>query len=78
MSRLPVVSGLEAVAALEHFGFVVARIEGSHHVLKKPQHLYNLTVPVHGNKPLKKGTLRRLIRDAGLTVDEFVEVLHRQ
>lgn len=77
MSKLPAASGREAIVAFEHFGFVLARVEGSHHILKKPEHLYLLTVPVHGNKPLKIGTLRRLLRDAGITVEEFAEALHR-
>jgi predicted RNA binding protein YcfA (HicA-like mRNA interferase family) len=37
--------------------------------------LLRLSVPVHGNKALKQGTLRRLIRDAGLTVEQFSERL---
>lgn len=75
MSKLPAVSGRDAIRAFQRLGFEIARVEGSHHVLKKPQHVFNLTVPVHGKKPLKTGTLRRLIRDAGISVEEFVEQL---
>ncbi len=66
MSELPAVSGREAIRAYQTVGFKVVRIEGSHHILKKPGHPFVLSIPVHGNKPLKRGTLRRLIRDAGL------------
>jgi len=75
MSELPRVTGQEAIAAFEKLGFVVARTSGSHHVMKKPGHRFNLTVPVHGNKNVKPGTLRSLITDAGITVEEFPKTL---
>jgi len=75
MSELPVVSGREVIKALRTVGFEVVRVEGSHYILKKPGHPFNLSVPVHKGKPLKRGTLRRLIRDAGLTVEEFTDAL---
>jgi mRNA interferase HicA len=75
MSELPTVTGTEAIAALSRAGFETDRITGSHHVLKKAGHRFNLAIPVHGRRPLKRGTLRRLIRDAGLTVDEFCALL---
>ncbi|MFO0802166.1 MAG: type II toxin-antitoxin system HicA family toxin [Gemmataceae bacterium] len=75
MAKLPVVTGAEAIAAFERVGFSVARIDGSHHSMKRDGHRFVLTIPVHGRKPLKPGTLRSLIRAAGLTVDEFSEQL---
>jgi predicted RNA binding protein YcfA (HicA-like mRNA interferase family) len=75
MSELPRVSGLDAVSAFEKFGFVVVRTSGSHHVMKKAGHRYNLAVPVYGNKNVKSGTLRSLITDAGITVEEFQKAL---
>jgi predicted RNA binding protein YcfA (HicA-like mRNA interferase family) len=75
MSKLPAAPGRDVIRALERVGFEVARISGSHHVLKKPGHKFVVTVPVHGNKSLKPGTLRRVIRDAGLSDDEFVLLL---
>lgn len=71
MSKLPNVSGRKAIKAFEACGFMVARINGSHHVMKKEGHPLRLTIPVHGNDSLKTGTLRGLIRDSGLSVDEF-------
>ena len=41
--------------------------------MSKPGHRFILTVPVHGSKPIKPGTLRSLIRNAGISVDEFIE-----
>ena len=76
MSRhLPVVSGREAARAFEKLGFVVLpnRGKGSHMVMHKAGTPVLLTVPVH--RPLKRGTLRSLIREAGITVDRFRELL---
>jgi predicted RNA binding protein YcfA (HicA-like mRNA interferase family) len=75
MANLPSVTGEQAVAAFGRIGFTLDRIRGSHHVLKRAGHRNNLSVPVHGNKPVKRGTLRSLIRDAGLTVEEFCKLL---
>ena len=77
MSELPPVTGPEAIRAFARVGFVEVRVKGSHHVLKQPSHVYLLALPVHKNKPLKTGTIQRLIKDAGLSVDEFVELLKR-
>ncbi len=75
MSELPSVTGKQAISAFEKVAFAVVSVNGSHHNMKREGHRFLLTVPVHGNKPLKRGTLRRLIRDAGLTVDQFLELL---
>ena len=77
MARLPAVTGPEAIKAFARIGFVEHRIEGSHHILKKPGHKFLLTVPVHGRKTLPPGTLRALIRGAGISVEEFVELLRK-
>ena len=77
MSELPPVTGPEAIRAFARVGFVEVRVKGSHHVLKNPDHTFLLTVPVHQKQALKTGTIRRLIKDAGLSVDEFVELLKK-
>lgn len=76
MSSLPTVTGSEAVRAFTRLGFSLDRVAGSHHIMKRPGHQFLLSVPVHKNKPLKRGTLRSLINDAGVTVDQFVEALN--
>ncbi len=75
MSSLPVVTGKEAIPAFSKPGFSVARIRGSHHVMKKEGHRYQLSVPVHSGRPLKKGILRSLIQTAGITPEQFAELL---
>lgn len=74
MSRLPVVSGRDAVKALSKVGYVLDHQTGSHMVLRMESPPFRrLSVPNH--RELAKGTLRRLIREAGLTVEEFASLL---
>ena len=74
--RLPAVSGKEVVRALTRSGFSVDRVVGSHHVLVFPgDSSRTVTVPVHGNRDLKPGTLRSIIRQAGFTAEEFIALL---
>ena len=71
MPSLPVVSGAEAVRALQNLGFVVARQRGSHIVLRKgPQ---GCVVPNH--RELKTGTLSGLLKQGGVSVEEFIKAL---
>jgi predicted RNA binding protein YcfA (HicA-like mRNA interferase family) len=70
---LPAVNARQVLAALRRAGFVVDRIVGSHHVLIHPGDARRtVTVPFHGARSLKLGTLRNVICQVGLTVDEFV------
>lgn len=69
---LPVLSGKAAVRAFERAGWSFDRRRGSHMILTKPGEGH-LSVPDH--KELDRGTLRHLIRAAGLTVDEFAALL---
>jgi len=74
--RLPVVNGRQVIRALVKAGFVVDRIAGSHHVLVDPADARRtVTVPVHAGRDLKRGTLRSIIRQAGITVEDFVRLL---
>jgi len=69
MARLPVLSGAEAVKIFEKAGWTVDRQRGSHVILVKDGHMATLSVPDH--KELAKGTLRSLIRAAGMTPEDF-------
>ena len=73
MPRLPRISGREAVAAFERAGFQVRRRRGSHIIMTRPGFPETLSIPDH--RELKTGTLRALIRKAGLTVERFNELL---
>lgn len=74
MSYLPQVSGREVVKALGLIGYAVDRQRGSHIILCKGERPdQRLTVPDHDE--IAKGTLRSIIRQAGLTVEEFKALL---
>jgi len=75
MPRLPVVSARDAIAAFRKCGYEIDHQTGSHIIMRntEPPHR-RLTIPNH--KELAKGTLRSLIRQAGMTVDEFAQLLH--
>jgi predicted RNA binding protein YcfA (HicA-like mRNA interferase family) len=65
------VSGKHFCKVLREHGWQLQRIRGSHHIFSKPGNPRILTVPVHGNKSLKTGTLRKLLRDAELTEEDL-------
>lgn len=74
MPKLPIISGLKAVKALSKIGYEIDHQTGSHLILRNKEEPHRrLTVPNH--KELAKGTLRKLIKQAGLTVEEFVNLL---
>lgn len=73
MPALPRLSGRETVRAFELLGWKVVRQKGSHIILIKVGYIATLSVPNH--KVVARGTLRSLIRSAGLTVSEFIDVL---
>lgn len=73
MGRLANISGKEAVKAFAKAGWEVMGQVGSHVVMTKPGVPVNLSVPQH--KELSTGTLRALIRAAGISVDEFLALL---
>ncbi|HXU09165.1 MAG TPA: type II toxin-antitoxin system HicA family toxin [Blastocatellia bacterium] len=70
MSELPRISGRDVVKALKKIGYEVDRQRGSHIVLRQTSHPHRrVTIPDH--REVSKGTLRAIIREVGLTVDEF-------
>lgn len=73
MPKLPVVSGRQARAAFEKDGWTFNRQRGSHMILIKTGVPVNLAVPDH--RELDRGLLRGLIRDSGLTVEQFMGLL---
>ena len=74
-SHLPQVTGREAIRAFGQVGYLHVRTNGSHYILKRDGHPLLLSVPVHGNKAVRRGTLKSLIADAGLTTDGFAALL---
>ncbi|MFZ1077852.1 MAG: type II toxin-antitoxin system HicA family toxin [Nitrosotalea sp.] len=74
-TKLPITSGKDVIKALSKAGFRVIRQKGSHVRLEKvhADKIIKLTVPLH--KELKKGTLSRIIDDAGMSVEDFSRLL---
>ena len=73
MAKLPRISGMKAVKAFNKSGWSVVRQTGSHIIMIKNDYKVILSVPRH--KELDRGTLRKLIKSAGLTVEDFVKLL---
>ncbi|MEO8664483.1 MAG: type II toxin-antitoxin system HicA family toxin [Ignavibacteria bacterium] len=74
MSKLPVVSGKDLVKALGKLGYETDHQKGSHIILRQISSPFRrLTIPNH--RELAKGTLRSIIKESGLTVDELLSLL---
>jgi predicted RNA binding protein YcfA (HicA-like mRNA interferase family) len=71
---VPAVPGIRVVRALERAGFKVARISGSHHVMRHPDGR-TVAVPVHHGRDMPKGTLRNILAIVGMDADELRELL---
>lgn len=69
--RLPRVTGREIVRALERAGFIFDRQQGSHVILVNPQTRQRVSVPVHAGRTVKVGTLKGILEDAGISLDDF-------
>jgi len=74
MGKLPVLKAKEVIAALQKLGFEVDHVTGSHYILRHPDGRRTV-VPYHGNRDIKQGVLRSILRQAGLTVEELKNFL---
>ncbi len=74
MSKLPVLTGKTVINALGKRGFHAVRQKGSH-VQMEDEHGRLVTIPVHAGKTIGKGLLRKILRDAELTKEEFIALL---
>jgi predicted RNA binding protein YcfA (HicA-like mRNA interferase family) len=73
MSKLPMISSRECIKALENAGFYFKRQEGSHIVMRRDDPFAQVVVPNHNE--LDRGTLKAIIRQAGLSTNEFLKLL---
>ncbi len=73
MSKLPRVPGQEVVAALQRVGYRVRRQHGSHMILRRDDPFSQVVVPAH--RELDRGTLRAILRQIDLSVEEFIRLL---
>lgn len=65
------VSGKRLAKLLEQHGWTLLRIQGSHHIYGRPGNIVRISVPIHGNKSLKSGLLKHLLKKAGLKGNEL-------
>ena len=74
MTKLPDITGKKAIKAFQKHGWNVKSQKGSHAKLIKPGVNHFLIVPIH-TSTIPKGTLSKIVKDAGLTVEEFIDLL---
>lgn len=74
MPPMPSLRGERVVRALGKAGFKVARVAGSHHIMRHPDGR-GTTVPVHPGREVAKGTLRGILSDTGLSIEELQRLL---
>ncbi len=72
--KLPRVTATETIRALEKAGFFFSRQSGSHKIYKNKEGK-RTTVPYHSGKILHPKTLKSILRDANLTIEEFIHLL---
>lgn len=70
--KLPALKAKQIIKALERNGFYVHHVSGSHYILKREN--FRVTVPYH-NRDLKPGTLKSIIEQAGMTAEEFLDLI---
>lgn len=74
MTRLPRVSGRELVRALAKAGFEVARVKGSHHILRHPDGRATV-VPMQAGEKIGPGLMSKILRDTELSRDDLIALL---
>lgn len=65
------ISGKRMSVLLEQRGWTLARVTGSHHIFTRPESNLRITVPVHGNRDLKIGLQRIIMKQAGIAEEEL-------
>jgi predicted RNA binding protein YcfA (HicA-like mRNA interferase family) len=75
VTRLPRITGKDTVKALQRAGFAIVRTHGSHHYLYHKGKDALVTVPVHAGRTLAPKTLRSILKQADLTVEQLTELL---
>jgi len=78
VDKLPRWSGKKIINVFKKDGWTLDHIEGSHYILVRKGTESILVIPVHGNKPIKVGLLKGLIKDASLTNDDFLRLCKKR
>ena len=72
MSKLPAVTSSDLIRIVKKFGFIEQRQKGSHLHLKRVVDNKRITIPIHKSRDIPKGTLSAILRDAGISLEEFL------
>mgnify|MGYP001572482732 CR=1 FL=1 len=75
MSKIASLTARKVIRALKRAGFVEDRQKGSHLMLVHPETQTRTVVPVHSGRTIKEPLLRAIVRDANLSIDEFIGLL---
>ncbi|MBI4571387.1 MAG: type II toxin-antitoxin system HicA family toxin [Chloroflexi bacterium] len=75
MPRLPRCSAREVVRVLEHLGFARVRVRGSHWIFRHRDTKRRVVVPHHGPRIIPPGTMANIVRETGVSLDEFERLL---
>ena len=73
MARLPQVTGEETLRRLKRLGMEKCRRSGSHVIVQNPETGESSSVPVHGSKDVKKGTLNAILKQLSISRDDFAD-----
>ncbi len=77
MPKTPVISGKELLRYLEAYGCVTRFANGSHHKVLNPLNNKTTPVPIHGNKDLKNGIFKQVLRNLDIDIDEFIDFMNQ-
>ncbi|OGM03208.1 hypothetical protein A3K72_00355 [Candidatus Woesearchaeota archaeon RBG_13_36_6] len=76
MPKLPVLSGKDTIKALSKIGFKLVRTKGSHAILNKyDEEKGKITIPIPLHKELAKGTLKSIMKQANITLEELLRLI---
>lgn len=75
MPKVPIINGAKLIKVLKKNGFVLNRIRSSHHILIHQEKQITVSVPVHKGTTLGRGITMAIIKDAGITTEEFLRLL---
>ena len=74
MMRLPALKAREVLQVLERAGYYVDHVTGSHYIMRHPERPGRVTVAFHGDRDIKRAVLASIIKQAGMTVEEFLRL----
>lgn len=75
MPKVPIINGTKLIKILKGKGFILNRINGSHHILIHLEKQITVSVPIHKGKTLGRGITLAIIKDADITTEEFLKLL---